>query len=182
MATNRICYPLTKIPEHLVEKVKVPVGATYYGGDVVMCETLDTTYTPNREVYAATPIANVTTDIPCIIINGGFEQLADGRRPEGQPNPGQYGFTAGQVCTAIRLTNDLKFFISDDAIAVGANPAIAVGKFFIPVNGAVQMTTSATVGTSITALSIEKQEYMGIGGQFGMTFANGSVTRVKQGR
>lgn len=178
---NKICYPLTKIPEHLVEKVKVPTGKTYYGGTIVLCETLDTTDSANREVYAGATITDPTAQYPCIIINGGFEKLADGRRPEGNPNIGTFDFKAGDVATAIRLTPNLKFFISNDAVDVSAT-AIDVGVKLVPKDETNSLTTAATVGTNLTALNIEKVEYMGIGGNFGMDFVTGSVTRVVAGK
>lgn len=178
---NKICYPLTKIPEYLVEKVKVPTGATYYGGTIVMCEVLDTNIAGNREVYAGSTITDPTTQVPCIIINGGFEQLADGRRPDGNPNPATFSFGAGDVATAIRLTKNLKFFISNDAVEVGINPAIAVGVKLVATDESNVLTTAAAVGTNAMALNVEKLEGMGIGGQFGMSFANGSIARVVAG-
>ena len=179
---NRICRPLVKVEERSVVKVEVPSGATLYAGDVILCETLDTTDSDNIEVYAGAQVSDYTAQIPCIIINQGFEQLSDGRRPEGQPDFSQYTYTEGQVVTAIRLHNDIPFFISSDCLDNTGVVAPAVGVALIPQNTDYQLKTSASVGSSLSALTVEKVTTQGVGGQFGATFATGVVARVTKGR
>ena len=179
---NRICYPLIKVEERSVVKVEVPTGATLYAGDVILCETLDTTDSDNIEVYLGAQVSDYTAQIPCIIVNQGFETMSDGRRPEGQPDPSQYTFTEGQVVTAIRLHNDIPFFVSNDCIDNRGVVAAAAGVVLIPQNSDYQLATAASVGSSLSALTVEKVTTMGVGGQFGATFATGCITRVTKGR
>lgn len=179
---NRICRPLIKVEERSVVKVEVPSGATLYAGDVILCETLDTTDSDNIEVYAGAQVSNYTTQVPCIIINQGFETLSDGRRPEGQPDFSQYTYTEGDVVTAIRLHNDLLFFISNDCLDNTGVVAPAAGVVLIPQNTDYQLATAASVGSSLAGLTVEKVTTQGVGGQFGSTFATGVVARVTKGR
>lgn len=179
MAYN-ICYPMTKVSEKNVEKVKVPTGVTLYGGSIVMCETLDTTSSANREVYLGAAVVDKAVDFPCLVINQGFEQLSDGRRPEGNPNPGRFEFNAGDVVTSIRPEKDLKFFISEDII--DTTVALAVGQYIVPVNATYGFASIAAITTEKVALKIEKITTMAQGGQFGSEFATGVIARVVEGR
>jgi hypothetical protein len=179
---NRICRPLIKLEERSVVKVEVPSGATLYAGDVILCETLDTTDSDNLEVYAGAIVADCTAQIPCIIINQGFETLSDGRRPDGQPDPSQYSYTAGNVVTAVRLHNDNLFFISHDCLDNKTSVPPAVGVVLIPQNADYKLATAASVGSSLSGLTVEKVTTQGVGGQFGATFVNGVVARVTKGR
>lgn len=177
-----ICRLLTEVSEKNVERIKIPAGVTLKAGDVVMCEVLDTSDASNIDVYNGAQVADITADVPCIVINQGFEQLPDGRRPEGNPNPADYTFTEGMVITVIRLENDLKFFISNDTLDNVGVVAPAIGVKLIPQATDYQLATSSTIATSITALNIEKLQTQPIGGQFGSAFVAGVIARVVAGR
>lgn len=179
---GRICRPLTKVADKNVEKVRVPSGVTLRPGDVVLCETLDTTRADNIEVYTPGQVTSITGAIPCIVINQGFEQLADGRRPAGNPNPADYEFTAGQTVTVIRLENDLKFFISSESLDNTGTVAPAIGVKLILQANDYQLATANTGGTSTLVMNIEKVTSQPVGGQFGSGFEAGVITRVETGR
>ena len=173
---NYICYPLTKVPEHLIEKVVVPSATTYRAGDIVMAETLKS---GSREVYTGAAIGTVASSFPAIVINQGFEQLADGRRPAGQPDPGKFEYTEGDVITVVRLDKHLKFFISNDAIT--ATSAIAAGKVLVPKTATQKLEClAAPVGTEAVVANIELVETNGNGGLFGFDFVTGVIARVSK--
>lgn len=176
-----ICYPMTKVQERHVIKATVPAGAELKAGDVVLAETLVVS-TDNLEVYAGAQVADITADTPVIIINQGFEQLADGRRPAGNPNPADYIYREGETVTAIRLAKDYRFHITTDAFDNTGVVAPAVDVKLIPQNADYQLQTSATFGTAITGLNIEKVTTVGTGGQFGANFEESVVARVILGR
>jgi hypothetical protein len=179
--STRLCRPLFKVLNTQVAKVKIPAGSTFYPGQVVMAETLLTTLTNNLEVYSPTPVSDVTTDYPCILINQGYETLPDGRRPVGNSNIGTYTWANENTLTAIRLEKGMKFFISDDCLDNAGVVVPAVGVYFIPQVGDYDLATSASVGTCVTALIVETTHDEGIGGQNSFQFTSGSVARVKLG-
>lgn len=178
---NKSCYPMVKIQDADVEKFRVQTGQTFYPGDIVKLETLDTGLTNNIEVYSPTPCASVTADRFCIIINQRFEQLTDGRRPTGNPDVSTYSYTVGQTIEAVRLRKNYTFFISDDCLDNTGVTAPAVGVKLIPQVGDYQLATAASGGSSITVLNIEKDHSQPSGGQFGASFIQGSIARVTEG-
>lgn len=179
---NRICKLINALDqEKNLEKVVVQTGQTLYAGDLVLAETLDTTDSDNIEVYSVTPVSDYTAEYPCVIINQAFEKLSDGRRPEGNPNIGDYSYTVGDVISVIRLEQDLKFEISQECIDVD-DTAIAVGVYLIPQNADFQFTSSASIGSSKVALKIEKETSIGTGGNGGYGFVDGVIVRVVTGR
>ena len=80
-----------RVPDYLVKTVSVPTGKTLHAGDIVMLKALDSTIADNYQVYTGSQPATADLGLrAAIIINDGFETLADGRRPEGQPDYTQY--------------------------------------------------------------------------------------------
>lgn len=135
---------------------------TLYAGYLIQVNELEDTF-ENRQVYKAEkPSAN--TLFYGIVLNGGYEELADGRRPEGQPNFTEYGFTAKTVCTSLRPTENQTLRIGLNAIT----GTVAVGNFLVPTTGDYKWTVATTKPTSGLALYVEKITEVGIGGQFGM--------------
>lgn len=178
---NYYCKALTEIAEKDLEKVKVPTGATVYPGQVIMAETLDTTDSANREVYLGAAPTDVTADYPCIVLNKPFEQLSDKRRPAGQPDISQLYYSAGEICNVVRLSRDYKFEVAQDSIETTV--PLAVGGVVVPVNSAYQMKSLASaVGTEKVILGVEKEGSLCTGGNFGATFAETVILRVKEGR
>lgn len=178
---NYFCKALTKIAEADLEKVIVPTGATLYPGYVIMAEALDTTDSANREVYLGAQTSDVTTDYPCIVLNKPFEQLSDKRRPAGQPDISQLSYSAGEICNVVRLRHDYKFEVAQDSIETTV--ALAAGGVVVAQNSSYQMKSLASaVGTEKVVFSVEKEESLCTGGNFGATFAETVILRVKEGR
>jgi hypothetical protein len=175
---NRICRPVTKVPDYLTLNATVPAGETLYAGDVVLVNTLDTNISGNYSVFASTQpaTANLTKQM-AIVINGGFEQLADGRRPAGQPDYSQYSFAEGEVVTVILLIEGLRFEISTDSFTGTAT----LGWSIHPVNGAFKPATAATTpaGTYSSLKTLALKNFR-TGGNFGGQFISTVVAMVQQ--
>lgn len=174
---NRICYPMTDVPKYLVATINVPAGVTLKAGDVVIANTNDATISGNYSVYSPEQPATLNlVKRMAIVINGGFEQLADGRRPDGQPDYTQYEFNEGDVVTVIFLVPELRFQISTDCI----NGVAAVNDFIFPVDGAYQMDVDATVPVgTFSSLKLLASKYFRLGGQAGAQFAETFVAVVQ---
>jgi len=170
------CYPLhDKIHEELVEVVVVPAGATLTAGDIILAETL---VTGSNKVYAGTQVTDITADEPLIIIDQRFEELSDGRRPNGGNMLTDIEFVAGDKVHAIRLLKNMKYEIAVDKIANAGVVAPAAGVFLIPENGEWKFATSATIGTAIVALKIESTPSVATGGNLGLGFSSSVIARV----
>lgn len=172
---NKICAPLLDVPEQYVVKATVESGETYAAGEVIMCETIDTNLSNNLEVYAGDNITDVSTQVPCIIINAGFEKLSDNRRPEGSDHPGTFTYTDTDRVTAIRLDCiGMKFFISDDALTTGT--PVADNKL-APADG-VRTLGIVTVSDELAVLNVDTKYNYPLGGNHGRSIAVGSIARV----
>jgi hypothetical protein len=175
---NRICRPVTKVPEYLVLNATVPTGETLNAGDIVLVNTLDTDISGNYSVFASTQPATANLGKKmAIVINGGFELLADGRRPEGQPDYSQYSFAEGEVITVILLEVGLRFEISTDSLTGTAT----VGYSIHPVDGAFKPTTASTTpaGTYSSLKTLALKNFRA-GGKFGAQFISTVVAIVQQ--
>lgn len=179
---NRICYPVTDVPKYAMRNVRVPSGKTYYAGDVLLVNALDSgsDLYKNRTVF--TPVEPATANLGtrmAIVINGGnFEQLSDGRRPEGQPDWTQYSYNAGDIMPVLILLPGFIFEISTDCIGSGTP---TVGYSIHPVNGATKMTTASTTpsGTFSSFNTLALKDFRA-GGNFGASFISTVVAEVKQ--
>lgn len=178
---NKYCNVLFETRPEDVVKIKVPTGLTFQQGNVIYCKTLDTSNSDNIEVYSATPISDYTAQIPVLVINQGFEELTDGRRPTGQADPTQFVYRAGQTITGIRLRKGQKFEISEDALDNTGVVALAAGVYLIPQNDDYDLATASSAGSSASALYVEKKTTKGIGGQFGGTFITTAICVVDVG-
>lgn len=153
--------------------VNVKAEEELKAGDVVAINTL-VEDDENREVYKATMPAE--GDIRyAIIVNQRFEELADGRRPEGEPNFTSFVFPAGTVLHAVILGYaPIPFVIADNQIDGTAE----VGKYLAPEAGQHKLK----VGTDATvkgALAIEKVEVeIPMGGMFGMAVERATYATV----
>ena len=179
---NYIARTVTENPAYMQAQIKVPAGQTYHAGQVVVAESLDNSIRGNLSVYAPTAVADITKEDIAILLNNGFETMADGRRPDGQPDYTQYEFRAGDVVTAHRLLPQTRYEISIDACAKSVQDAtIAPGDNLIPKNGSLELEYSKT-GTAVTAknyLTIEATKYFRLGGLYGEQFASTLVVRAK---
>ena len=158
---NYICDTRDTAPA--LNVVNVKAEEELKAGDVVAINTL-VEDEENREVYKAT--MPTEGDIRyAIIVNQGIEELADGRRPEGQPNFTTFTYKAGTTIHAVILGyQPVPFAISDNQI----DGVAAVGKFLAPKAGQHKLAvvdTKAAIGT----LAIEKVNVeIPMGGMFGM--------------
>lgn len=142
--------------------VNVKAEDVLKAGDVVAINKL-VEDEENREVYEATMPA--TGDIRyAIIVNQGIEELADGRRPEGQPNFTSFEFKAGTVLHAVILGYaPVPFVIAQNQI----DGTPEVGKFLAPKAG--QHKLAVVDAKADVSLAIEKVDVeIPMGGMFGM--------------
>lgn len=158
---NYICEPRYTVPAILT--VNVQSEDELKAGDVVAINSLVDT-AENREVYAATMPAD--GDIRyAIIVNQGIEELADGRRPEGQPNFTTFTYKAGTTLHAVVLGyQPVPFAISDNQI----DGTPAAGKFLAPKAGQHKLAVvdaKADVSLAIEKVNVETP----MGGLFGMS-------------
>lgn len=187
MAKHYVSRTVTENPGYMQAQIRVPANVKLHAGQVVVAEALDAALRGNYSVYAPTQVANATKEDVALILDGGFETLADGRRPDGQPDYTQYTFGEGEVVTAFRLNvPNPKFEISidacDDTVANAATAGtLAVGDNLIPKNGQYELTYSAKA-EAVTAknyLTVEALKFFRLGGASGSEFASTLVVRAK---
>ena len=177
---NYLCRTVTELPGYMQANFRVPEGTQVYAGEIYMPNKLDTDLGyGNWSVYLPEVIEDVSKEIPGIILNGGFETLADGRRPDGNPDYTNYIFNAGDVATAIVLKPEIKFEISYDAISNGIDVE-GLG-YLIPEEGQGLLKFVETLDevNSKVYLKVEALKEFRLGGLFGGEFAKTMVVRVK---
>ena len=187
MAKHYVSRTVTENPGYMQAQIRVPANVKLHAGQVVVAEALDAALRGNYSVYAPTQVADATKEDVALILDGGFETLADGRRPDGQPDYTQYTFGEGEVVTAFRLNvPNPKFEISidacDDTVTAAATAGtLVVGDNLIPKNGQYELTYSAKA-EAVTAknyLTVEALKFFRLGGASGSEFASTLVVRAK---
>lgn len=174
-----ICRTVTELPGYMQANLRVPEGTQVYAGEIYMAKILDTDLGHgNWSVYLPEVIEDVSKEVPAIVLNGGFETLNDGRRPDGNPDYTTYAFNPGDIVTAIRLEQGTKFEISYDAISNGID-VDGLG-YLIPEEGVGLLKFVDTLNevNSKVYLKVEALKHFRIGGQFGGQFINTMVVRV----
>ena len=139
---SRVAYCITpKITSDKFVKVVAPSGGLR-AGQVVNCVALASSVEGvplNLEVYSPSLPTNATLDsrFYALIVNGGFENLADGRRPSGNPDYTTYVYNEGDVCQGILLDKNLVFQISGSCISgdTSIDPTADIGRYIVPTNG-----------------------------------------------
>jgi hypothetical protein len=169
--TTRICVPNIKPAEKEVIKVRVPSATTLYQGSQIVCESLENTTT--RSIYAGALVANLT-DLPCLVINQGVYEDANGARVEGYVNPGSFSYQAGDVITAIRPQQDLIFTLTADCYTGTA----IKDQYLVPAVAGEKLAVAATIGTAKVAYQIEQLITVPVG----TTFVAGALVRIVVGR
>ena len=163
-----------KVASEHIAKVTAPVGGLV-PGQLVVADTLDNTIAGNIEVYTASAISaqNLGSEMVAVVLNDGFETLADGRRPAGQPNYYQYTFQAGETAPIMFLDRHLVFNIGADCIVGGT---ATVGQFLYATADSTQFTAGSAIpeGTA-TGLKVLAEYQTPIGGQFGGGFAKSYI-------
>ena len=171
MTITRICVPNIKPTEKEVIKVRVPVATTLFQGSQVVCESLENTTT--RSIYAGTLVANLT-DSPCLVINQGVYEDANGARVEGYVNPGSFTYQAGDVITVIRPQQDLIFTLTADCYTGTA----IKDQYLVPAVAGEKLAVSSTVGTAKVVYQIEQLVTVPVGN----AFIAGALVRIVTGR
>ena len=161
------CYvaPITRIPEKNVFLARVPADTTLMAGAIVDLSEIDSAIENNYQVYVASA-PTATSTMLGIVINDGWEQLADGRRPEGQPDYTQYEYHAGDIVCVVALDTWTRFEISEDAIDGDAE----VGGWLAAQIGEYQLAPDTT-----GILRVDASKYVRAGGQFGGSLAAGYI-------
>ena len=163
-----------KVASEHIAKVTVPSGGLK-AGQVVIADTLDNTIAGNIEVFTAQQpaTAKLGNTIVALVVNDGFEETADGRRPAGQPNYYQYEFKEGDTAPVVFLDRHLVFNIGADSITGGT---ATVGQFLYPVDGSNSLTAGSEIpeGTAC-GLKVVAVYNTPIGGNFGGGFATSYI-------
>lgn len=169
---NYVGYCITpKIPSDKFVKVLVPEGGLHAGQivNVVSLASSVDGVANNIEVFTATQPTTATlgSKFFALIVNGGFETLADGRRPAGQPDYTQYVYAEGEVATAIIMDKNLMFEIGVSTVSGGtvATPSTDIGKYIVPAN-ATYTGAVAAEATAGNCLQILGTHYFRNGGNF----------------
>lgn len=178
---------LTELPAYMFADVKVPATMIngLIPGNVVVAESLDSTIYGNKQTYIPTVPATVATEEIAIVLNGTFEQMSDGRRPDGNPDYTTYIFQPGEIATTVRIMKNQKFELSIDAcdatVAAAATAGTLVaGDNLIPKANQTALTYSAE-GTAINTknyLTVEALNFFRLGGQNGAQFAPTMIVRA----
>lgn len=172
----RVGYCITpNVTSDKVVKVLVPEGGLT-AGQVVNLVSLASNVDGvdnNLEVWTATLPTTSTLGSKHIamIVNGGLETLADGRRPDGQPDYTKYTYLAGDVCTAVIMDKNLIFEISGSAISgdTKQSPASDIGKYIVPVDGSYTMAMGSEP-TNGNCLKVIGTKYFYRGGLFASAY------------
>lgn len=186
---NYLVRPVTELPGYMQAKFLVPEDTEIVPGEIFVTEELNVGLGNGNWDVFDTDLMTEENQIPAIIINGGFEKLSDGRRPEGQPDYTQYKYTAGDVASAIKLLPETKFEITPDGLsnfsdflaALNADESSIAGTWLYPtVNQSnLTWTNDFSVITTKVYLIVEAVKDFRIGGMFGNDFAKTLVVRTK---
>lgn len=173
---GKICYASVETPK--TDIVEVLVGADELtAGMLVVADSITELIAGNFSVRTATkPVTANLGKVMAIVISGGnFETLSDGRRPDGNPNYGDYAYKTGEIAPCVLLNRGNKFWISNGALS----GTIAKDALLEPVNNSYVPTivASRTAGT-VSALKIMALHAMPIGGAFGGEFEAGVFAEV----
>ena len=174
-----LCRTVTELPAYMQANFIVKEGTQINAGDVYVAKELNENLHGNWTVYNADMIEDVSKEIPAIVINNSFETLADGRRPDGQPDYTQYSYEEGEVVTAIKLLPEIKMEISFDIIQ-NRNDIESKG-YLIPENGTNLLRFVSTIDdvNSKVYFVIEALKHFRCGGAMGMGFIDTMIVRVK---
>lgn len=156
-------------------KVLVPEGGLYAGQlvNVIQLVSEIDTIGNNLEIYVATQPTDSTVDSEFIalVTNGKVEELADGRRPDGQPDYTKYHYSAGEIADAVLLDKNLVFEVGCSVVS-GGNPlnvANDIGKYIVPVGGTYNGAVYATP-TNGGCMKILGTHYFRCGKEFKPTY------------
>lgn len=166
-----------KLGSRHIAKVLVPTGGLK-AGQLVICDTINTTIAGNFEVYTATQptTAALGTKHLAIVINGGVETLSDGRRPAGQPDFTKYEYAAGEIADVVFIDSHLTFVVGTDSVSGGSETASSdIGKYIIPANNTNVGAVNASATSIGCPLKIQAIYNYPLGGLYGGQFATAYV-------
>ena len=166
-----------RVPSNFIKRCTAPAGGITAGSYVIV-DTLDNTISGNISVFTAgaTTAENIKGKNIGIVLSGGFETLADGRRPDGQPNYYSYTYQAGETVDVAIIGEGLAFNIGLDCITTATVGAATVGAFVYPVAATAQPTAGATVPADTNgAMKIVALYNTPIGGNYGAGFASSLI-------
>lgn len=180
-----ICRTVTENPGYTQAQIRVPANVEIAAGEVFNANELDNGVYGNFNVYVPELIEDVN-DEPAIVINDSFDTLADGRRPDGQPDYTQYIYKAGEIATAIRLVPGIKFELGTDGLdnvedLLAEDASNVIGTWLYPtINSSSLIWTNDfdDIDTKVY-LYIENIKWFRLGGQSGGQFAYTLIVRVK---
>lgn len=174
---HRICYPITNVDARFIITVTTPDGGLK-PGDVVVVNTIDNTILNNFTQYvAAKPTTALlpTEDLGIVISGGSFDELSDGRYPNGNPDYTQYEYFKGETAPVLLLEPRVKFYISNDCL----DGAPTVGQYLYGQNNSNTLTYGDNVPTvNLTVAKVQAKHNFRLGGIFGGEFATGNICRV----
>ena len=163
---NKFC-DLMNIKESLPVReyatVRVPVGSTFYQGDVVELGDLSTT-AGEDQVYECSAITDATAvGTYGIVINQEVEELSDGRRPAGNMDMSTYEYSAGTILNVKIFTKNDIFGLTEDCI----DGSPEAGKYLITQDADVNLVVADNLaGGTTVALLIEKAYDQPVGPTF----------------
>ena len=181
---NYVSRTVGELPEYMFAGLNT-TAAGLVPGNVVVAETLDTTISGNQVAYAPAQVTDANTQKVALVLNGQFETMSDGRRPDGNPDWTTYVYNQGDIAEAVRLMPNQRFEISVDACdatvqAAATAGTLVAGDNLIPKNGLMTLTFSAS-GIAITTpnyLTVEKLNYFRDGGLYGAKTITTMIVRV----
>lgn len=184
MNKHYICRTVNELPSYMQAQINISGNETIAAGYVFNADELEDTY-GNVSVYELIKITDNTAQTPAILLNNGFDTLADKRRPKGNSDYTTYTYKNGEVVTAIRLLPEIKLEISVDSVVL-VDEVGEVGKssgYLVPENNDMQLHYYKNIDASKlpkTFLKVEAIKAFRLGGKFGNECIKTFVARVQE--
>lgn len=184
MNKHYVCRTVNELPSYMQAQINISGDDTVAAGYVFNADELEDTY-GNVSVYELTKITDNTIQTPAILLNNGFETLADSRRPKGNSDYTTYTYKNSEVVTAIRLLPEIKLEISVDSVVLESD-IDEIGKssgYLIPENNDIQLHYYKNIDASKlpkTFLKVEAIKAFRLGGKFGSESTKTFVARVQE--
>ena len=184
MSKHYICRTVNELPSYMQAQINISGDETIAAGYVFNADELEDTY-GNVSVYELIKITDNTAQTPAILLNNGFDTLADKRIPKGNSDYTTYTYKNGEVVTAIRLLPEIKLEISVDSVVL-VDEVGEVGKssgYLVPENNDMQLHYYKNIDASKlpkTFLKVEAIKAFRLGGKFGNECIKTFVARVQE--
>lgn len=184
MSKHYICRTVNELSSYMQAQINISGDETIAAGYVFNADELEDTY-GNVSVYELIKITDNAAQTPAILLNNGFDTLADKRRPKGNSDYTTYTYKNGEVVTAIRLLPEIKLEISVDSVVL-VDEVGEVGKssgYLVPENNDMQLHYYKNIDASKlpkTFLKVEAIKAFRLGGKFGNECIKTFVARVQE--